>query len=418
MSAALHPVRKLGGLREAPCPRRFVALLLLCGTLAGCTTVVKLREVMEPLPGNVAMVSAGGSAACAVEVRGRLYCWGSDAWGILARPDSTCGRSTCRSALPQRVELPDIVTTVSVGDTHACAVLRGGRAFCWGSNAHGESGPSAATFSCRGEWGPDARCSRPVEISVEEGWSSVAAGDAHACGLTRTGRVLCWGWERSGRLGNASSRTGPAPRDIRASGPFSSVAADSAYGCALARTGTVWCWGEPPFDAPPGARSVLAAPFQPFPGLRFTAMDVGRAQLCVVTSLGQALCTSARGTRPTGPFAATPGQGGAGAPGFSSISVGDDHVCAVGAGGHLNCWGENALGQLGVGSRDRQPRPVPVRGEYLSVSAGRRFTCGVTSGHFLRCWGSNAESTLAQPTTSMEALPTLVNIPREPGPPG
>jgi alpha-tubulin suppressor-like RCC1 family protein len=45
-----------------------------------------------------------------------------------------------------------------------------------------------------------------------------------------------------------------------------------------------------------------------------------------------------------------------------AIDVGQEHACALIAGGQLECWGENAHGELGDGTGVPQATPVTVHG--------------------------------------------------------
>ena len=71
---------------------------------------------------------------------------------------------------------------------------------------------------------------------------------------------------------------------------------------------------------------------------------------------------------------------------------GGHHACGLTSDGRIYCWGDNAEGQLGDGSRDAQLQPtnavMPVNGSYwISVAAGPRYSCAVTNNSTLNCWG-------------------------------
>lgn len=44
---------------------------------------------------------------------------------------------------------------------------------------------------------------------------------------------------------------------------------------------------------------------------------------------------------------------------FAQISTSGTHTCALMAAGSLSCWGENYVGQLGIGARTLTGLPVP-----------------------------------------------------------
>ncbi|MFW5740407.1 MAG: hypothetical protein ACOC1F_08570, partial [Myxococcota bacterium] len=43
------------------------------------------------------------------------------------------------------------------------------------------------------------------------------------------------------------------------------------------------------------------------------------------------------------------------------LAAGEVHVCALLQDGRVACWGSNERGQLGMGERDRDRHPEPVR---------------------------------------------------------
>jgi alpha-tubulin suppressor-like RCC1 family protein len=83
------------------------------------------------------------------------------------------------------------------------------------------------------------------------------------------------------------------------------------------------------------------------------------------------------------------------------VAAGDRHTCAVRA-GEVFCWGYNAYGQLGIGSRqsrgaDRTPLvPVDLEGRRaIGIAAGGRHTCALTSdgdpsAGAAVCWGDDS----------------------------
>ncbi|HEU4539179.1 MAG TPA: hypothetical protein VFS00_33895, partial [Polyangiaceae bacterium] len=73
-----------------------------------------------------------------------------------------------------------------------------------------------------------------------------------------------------------------------------------------------------------------------------------------------------------------------------------ESTCALFASGRAQCWGDNSLGQLGIGLLSRaEPRPVAVRDGWGRVLSGQRsFGLGLSHGcaafddGSARCWGT------------------------------
>jgi alpha-tubulin suppressor-like RCC1 family protein len=98
------------------------------------------------------------------------------------------------------------------------------------------------------------------------------------------------------------------------------------------------------------------------------------------------------------------------APIGSPIAV-SEHSCAITRGGALQCWGDNANGQLGDGTTTASARPVAVRGfaaGVTAIAAGDRYTCALTTAGGVSCWGYNEFGQLGNGTTSDSASPVDV----------
>ena len=77
-----------------------------------------------------------------------------------------------------------------------------------------------------------------------------------------------------------------------------------------------------------------------------------------------------------------------------AVSVGDRHSCAISYIGNVQCWGDNSMGQLGVGFPGNNPpiyhpslSATAINGA-TSISAGLFHTCALLMG-LVYCWGDN-----------------------------
>jgi alpha-tubulin suppressor-like RCC1 family protein len=92
----------------------------------------------------------------------------------------------------------------------------------------------------------------------------------------------------------------------------------------------------------------------------------------------------------------------------ASIGVGSGDSCALLNTGELECWGHNALGQLGIGSTlslgdGETPSSLGVIGvaPITAFAVGSQHTCGlIGNGGGLKCWGDNAKGELGQGDTT------------------
>jgi alpha-tubulin suppressor-like RCC1 family protein len=80
-----------------------------------------------------------------------------------------------------------------------------------------------------------------------------------------------------------------------------------------------------------------------------------------------------------------------------------DDTCALHADGTVSCWGDDAYGQLGLGST--------TLGAVTQLAMGHNFTCARMADRTVRCSGLNDEGQLGNGTMSGEeahAVPTAV----------
>jgi len=97
---------------------------------------------------------------------------------------------------------------------------------------------------------------------------------------------------------------------------------------------------------------------------------------------------------------------------FRQVEVTFQHTCGVSYPDHrAYCWGDNAEGQLGDGTRTIRLTPVVVTGTlaFRQVTAGYNHTCGVTTDNRVFCWGNNNVGQIGDSSTVYRRLkPTRV----------
>lgn len=100
------------------------------------------------------------------------------------------------------------------------------------------------------------------------------------------------------------------------------------------------------------------------------------------------------------------------------VAVGGLHTCAVMDSGVVRCWGDNANGQLGNGTRavSTEPGPVSGIGDAVAITAGNTHTCALLKDATVMCWGLNsngqvgADPVLVNSSTLPLPVPGLVDV--------
>lgn len=123
-------------------------------------------------------------------------------------------------------------------------------------------------------------------------------------------------------------------------------------------------------------------------------------------------------TRPRG---GVPTLDDAGSGGFTALSAGREHACALTADGAAYCWGSNEFGQLGViegeatcprGDRDISCRTrataVNTTLRFRKIAAGGVHTCALALDDRVYCWGDNLRGALGDPSLRRSDVPAPI----------
>ncbi len=339
---------------------------------------------------GIRAISAGLDYACALTTESGVRCWGSNAHGQLG--DGTFADS----AIPvDVVGLAHGVRAISAGAGHACALLRDATVACWGRDFDGELGN-----------GRNQASGVPVAVSGLDRVTAIGAGGMHSCATVATGAIKCWGYDGDGQLGDGSpALTGlPVPVLGLTSG-MTAIASGGNHTCAIAPDGTVACWGHATGgDLGDGANLDRYRPVSvrdlPAPAI---ALALGDKHSCALTKPGAVACWGYNGDGELGDGSTADSATAIAVAGLShgvlAIGAGDVFTCALTSAGGVKCWGDNAVGELGLAPATLPSRSVPgdvpgLTSGVTAIAVGGATACALTSAGGVKCWGNNQSGQL------------------------
>jgi len=306
---------------------------------------------------------------------------------------------------PSRVESvrsSDDPGVVAAGGRHSCA-LSNGKVLCWGANDKGQLGN-----------GDVESRDTPTPIGVDLTFAQVSTGREHSCAVARGGDAYCWGAGDRGQLGDATTTSRNAPVRVAGNLSFRVLRTGLSHSCGLTAGGEVACWGaNSNGQVGVGSSAVWSSPAVISNGQRYISLSAGWNHTCAIATDGVAWCWGANAAGQLGngthndartPVAVTSDLR------FTSISAGGTHTCAITDGGEAYCWGKNSSGQLGTGNTADQL--VPTRAEtsvrFASVSVGGVHSCARTRGGQAWCWGRNVYGQVGDGSFVSREAPTRV----------
>ena len=264
---------------------------------------------------------------------------GADAPGDGA-VDPVCTPGVVPALMPMALSF----TKLSAGAYHTCGIDTQGRMWCWGYNGEEALGRPAMQ--------PSPESGVALQVGTETGWTDVAVGDDHSCGV-QAGVATCWGRNTEGQVDPSGSGLPKAPTAMALPvAPIASVYAGPRSTCARSVAGVAYCWGQVNYP------------------------DTGTAPELAPTRLTVGSNT------------------------WIDITIAVDHACAISAASEVYCWGRNDRLQLGVVGGTQpfsSPAQKPGTG-YTQISADELATCAIRGGALV-CWGARDHGQLGDPTT-------------------
>ncbi len=311
-------------------------------------------------------LEVGGYSGCVRHPQGTVSCWGQGAHSYAVSFGSKYG-------VPYKpVLVPNLTGAVDlgVGDNHACALKDDGLAYCWGKETYGVGGV-LGLGSCSG-----SNPSPQPALGLTEA-QALASGSLHNLVIRKDGNVWGFGCNARALLGTGGcAKCAPTPAKLNLVGPIALVRAGvGPISIAVDASGSLWAAGGT------------------------CPNNCG----CYNNQQGYTGNGSAWGSW---------GWAKIGGPqGVTDGAVGGSHACVVDKEGAVWCWGYNADGQVGDGSKATRLTPVktfPLPGPAQAVAASRYATCAALASGQVRCWGSNTYGEIGDGSNYASVVPVEV----------
>jgi len=290
---------------------------------------------------------------------------------------------------------------------YTCTVLNSSAVKCWGNNDQGQLGDGTTTDS-----------SNPISPSgLNSNIIDIATGNNHTCALLNTGTMKCWGLNGAGRLGDGTTTQRNTPVDVQGLSGVSAISTGGTHTCALLRTGALKCWGgNVKGQVGNGTDNQQLTPID-VTGLSsgVIAITAGQFFTCALLNTGAVNCWGDNASGQLGNGTTTTSFTPVNVPGLSAsviaIAAGYDHTCALLNTGGVQCWGSNTYGALGNGGTGDQSTPQTVSGisNAVALSGGRGHSCALLSTGAVKCWGYNVNGQLGDGTTTSSNTPVSVS---------
>ena len=300
--------------------------------------------------------------------------------------------------------------SIAAGIGHSLALKTDGTVLSWVDDTRGQLGDDSNL----------AVKTSPVFVAGLTNVVAVAAGYEHSLALLDNGTVYAWGKDNEGQLGNGAPLLDQALKvQTQISGGVIAIAANSNYSLALTSGGQIISWGSDAFGQLGNGGTNINNPSTG------TVTGAQNNNVAIVAGTHHALALQADGTVLTwgdnsigqlGVGATTPQQT---APvqitslqNIIALSAGYEHALALKSDGTLLAWGRDSEGQLGDSTAlAQQSTPVAVQGasEITGISSGDYHNVALKADGTLLSWGDNRQKQLGNVSTVTQPIPVSVS---------
>ena len=287
---------------------------------------------------------------------------------------------------------------VAVGEDHTVAIASNGSLWAWGLNNVGQLGNGTYVSS-----------NTPIQIGTSTDWTDIDAGEdftvaLRASGLTGGNKTLwTWGSNNSQQLGGGGLAYRNYPLQVGTNQKWVEISAGSEHVIAIQDSGTVfsqgnrtlWAWGSNQyyqlgFEGLPSVS--VSAPFQVGTNINWSKVSAGN-EFSLARKTDGTLWSWGRnnfgqlGLNYISNDVPVRTQIGTSTSWSTNIAAGGNFALALLTNGTLFAWGQNNVGQLGIGSTTNQMQPTLVGTNFNSISAGGGHSLAINVSNNIMAFG-------------------------------
>ena len=319
-------------------------------------------------------------------------------------------------------------TQIFLGGYHSSVITQEGVVYIWGRNMYGGLGDGTTTSK-----------TTPIDITSELNLKSreiiiqMSLGNYHSAAVTSRGRLLTWGNNQYGQLGDDTTIDRLTPVDVTSQFNLNNdetiiqVAFNGVSSSAITSDGRIFTWGgktlEIGFIIPESVPVDITSEFNLNPEEKIIQVSLGGFHYSAITSEGRIFTWGKNDD----------GQLGDGTTTYSSVpiditsqfsltedekiiqaSLGGSHSSVITSEGRIFTWGKNDSGQLGDGTTSDILTPNNITDDFslnieekiIEISLGQTHSAAITSEGRIFTWGFNFGGKLGDGTTENRTNPT------------
>ena len=255
---------------------------------------------------------------------------------------------------------------------------------------------------------------------------TVAAGGYFSAAIKPNGEAWSWGNNTYGQLGRVTGASDNTPAQVTDLSGVVSLSLGEYHTLVLREDGSVRAFGRDDHgqlgdgpDDSSGTNSNIKIVTPSLPdGAKAVAVEAGRYYSLALLSDGTVY---AWGQNDVGQLGIGNTDSPKNAPGLIegldnviALAAGDDHTLALKADGSIWAWGDNPNGELGTGDNNRYTNPVQLSSiTATAIAAGGNHSVALLSGGTVWTWGYNNHGQLGDGSTTSRNTPLeLTGLPK------